>query len=358
MICASTLIVGALAVGSAVVRGALRASARALARASAWLWRACLRRRLRGPHHAERARCAVAKPRATRSREEAIRFGALGAGVLFLLAVARGPAADDPRRARAAQLHVVRRRAPRARAPRAASSRSSACSRCPASPSSSCALCSVTSIMGGFGHDLKRKILGNNAHIVVDVTAPGGFGDWEPKLAAVRAALAKSGGGAATPVVGGEAMASSASNTAGALVRGIDPDTIGDVIDLKNNIEVGKLRLPRAPREARRARRPTRSSAAAPAASRTSRAPTSASPPTSIPSLSEFLKQNDEGLPRRHHRPRARQVAPRARRRRGHAALADGRARPDGGDAAHAASSASRPSSTAACTSTTRRTRT
>jgi lipoprotein-releasing system permease protein len=106
---------------------------------------------------------------------------------------------------------------------------------------SSCALCSVTSIMGGFGHDLKRKILGNNAHIVVDVTRPGGFGDWEPKLAAVRSALAKTGGGSATPVAGGEAMGSSASNTAGVLVRGIDPETIGEVIDLKTNIEVGSF---------------------------------------------------------------------------------------------------------------------
>ena len=106
---------------------------------------------------------------------------------------------------------------------------------------SSCALCSVTSIMGGFGHDLKRKILGNNAHVVVDVTRPGGFGDWEPKLALVRAALARTGGGSATPVAGGEAMGSSASNTAGALVRGIDPETIGDVIDLKTNIEVGSF---------------------------------------------------------------------------------------------------------------------
>jgi len=95
--------------------------------------------------------------------------------------------------------------------------------------------------MGGFGHDLKRKILGNNAHMVVDVTRPGGFGDWETKLAKVRVALDKAGGGAATPVVGGEAMASSASNTAGALVRGIDPDTIGQVIDLKKNIEVGQF---------------------------------------------------------------------------------------------------------------------
>src|SRR5205814_1309844 len=30
---------------------------------------------------------------------------------------------------------------------------------------SSLALCAVVSIMGGFGGDLKRKILGNNAHI-------------------------------------------------------------------------------------------------------------------------------------------------------------------------------------------------
>lgn len=105
---------------------------------------------------------------------------------------------------------------------------------------SSCALCSVTSIMGGFGADLKRKILNNNAHIIVDVTRPGGFAEWEPKLETVREAL-RAEGGKATPVVGGDAMGSSASNTAGALVRGIDPETIGDVIDLEKNIEVGRF---------------------------------------------------------------------------------------------------------------------
>ena len=105
---------------------------------------------------------------------------------------------------------------------------------------SSCALCSVTSIMGGFGADLKRKILNNNAHIIVDVTRPGGISNWEPKLEAVRAAIGTHGG-KATPVVGGDAMGSSASNTAGALVRGIDPETIGQVIDLEKNIEVGRF---------------------------------------------------------------------------------------------------------------------
>ena len=105
---------------------------------------------------------------------------------------------------------------------------------------SSCALCSVTSIMGGFGYDLKRKILGNTAHIEVAVTRPGGFDDWQSKLAGVRAAV-RPLGGAATPVVAGEAMASSSTNTAGTLVRGIDPASIGDVINLKSNIEVGRF---------------------------------------------------------------------------------------------------------------------
>ena len=105
---------------------------------------------------------------------------------------------------------------------------------------SSCALCCVTSIMGGFGHDLKRKILDNTAHIVVDTRSPAGFENWKPALDRVRA-VAEERGGAATPVVGGDAMASSATNTAGVLVRGIDPETIGDVIKLLDNIEIGKF---------------------------------------------------------------------------------------------------------------------
>jgi lipoprotein-releasing system permease protein len=105
---------------------------------------------------------------------------------------------------------------------------------------SSCALCSVTSVMGGFGADLKRKILGNNAHIVVDAGRPGGFDDWEDKLDKLRLGIAAQGG-AATPVVTGDAMGSSASNTAGVLVRGIDTNTIATVIDLKQNIEFGKF---------------------------------------------------------------------------------------------------------------------
>src|SRR6185436_7895191 len=51
---------------------------------------------------------------------------------------------------------------------------------------SSLALCAVVSIMGGFGADLKRKILGNNAHIRIDTVQVGGFNDWEGVLRDVR----------------------------------------------------------------------------------------------------------------------------------------------------------------------------
>src|SRR5689334_8790263 len=77
---------------------------------------------------------------------------------------------------------------------------------------SSFALCAVVSIMGGFGADLKHKILGNNAHISIDSTAaadgeaPGLPGDkkdlgripWDDLLDKVRLVP---GVMAATPVV-------------------------------------------------------------------------------------------------------------------------------------------------------------
>ena len=100
------------------------------------------------------------------------------------------------------------------------------------------ALCAAVSIMGGFGADLKRKILDNNAHMKIEVRASGGVDDWEPLLERVR--LVK-GVQAATPIVAGEAMASSTANRAGTLIRGVDPDTIGTVVALLDNIEVGKF---------------------------------------------------------------------------------------------------------------------
>jgi len=103
---------------------------------------------------------------------------------------------------------------------------------------SSCALSSVVSVMGGFSQDLKRKILGNNAHIVIDTTAGVPFADYDAVLGKVRGIPGVVG---AAPVIHGEVMASSASNLAGVIVTGIEPSSIKSVIELVNNIEVGKL---------------------------------------------------------------------------------------------------------------------
>lgn len=177
-------------------------------------------------------------------RTEIIRFGALGAGVLFLLAVlaAALPTLLDALERRSFTSFVGARHV---RATKSGFLTVISVLSMSGVAVSSCALCSVTSIMGGFGADLKRKILGNNAHIVVDVTRTGGFSDWQHKLDVVRAALPA--GGMATPIVAGDAMGSSSSNTAGALVRGVDPATIGQVIDLEKNIEVGRFEYLTAP---------------------------------------------------------------------------------------------------------------
>jgi lipoprotein-releasing system permease protein len=104
---------------------------------------------------------------------------------------------------------------------------------------SALALCVVVAVMGGFGADLKRKILGNNAHVRIETKKVGGFTNWRDLADGVRSVP---GVKAVTPVAGGESMASSASNTAGVLLRGVDTETIGTVIDLLANIEVGKFK--------------------------------------------------------------------------------------------------------------------
>jgi lipoprotein-releasing system permease protein len=103
---------------------------------------------------------------------------------------------------------------------------------------SSCALSSVVSVMGGFSQDLKRKIIGNHAHITIDQESAAPWAGYDTVLNDVRLVP---GVVAATPVVQTEVMVSSPSNLAGVIVHGIDPGSIGTVIELPKDIEVGKL---------------------------------------------------------------------------------------------------------------------
>jgi lipoprotein-releasing system permease protein len=102
---------------------------------------------------------------------------------------------------------------------------------------SSCMLISVLSVMGGFRADLKKKILGNHAHIVID-QAFYELDDWQPLLRRTRETEGVVG---ATPFLQVEVMVSSLSNRAGAILRGIDPETVSEVTDLAHNMTHGKL---------------------------------------------------------------------------------------------------------------------
>jgi lipoprotein-releasing system permease protein len=102
---------------------------------------------------------------------------------------------------------------------------------------SSCMLISVLSVMGGFRADLTKKILGNRAHIVID-KASGTIENWKPLLERTRQTEGVVG---ATPFLQSEVMLSSLSNRGGAILHGIDPDTISEVTDLARNLTHGKL---------------------------------------------------------------------------------------------------------------------
>lgn len=103
---------------------------------------------------------------------------------------------------------------------------------------SSFALCAVISIMGGFGEDLKTKILDNNANIRIESPDTGGFEYWREILDEARTSP---GVFAATPVAGGEVMASSSTTTAGVQVYGIDTQSFGAVVDVPQRMEVGSF---------------------------------------------------------------------------------------------------------------------
>ncbi|MBI5482418.1 MAG: FtsX-like permease family protein [Deltaproteobacteria bacterium] len=84
------------------------------------------------------------------------------------------------------------------------------------------------SVMSGFEGDLKTKILGANAHVIVNKES-GAFLQDDPK---VRDLAELEAGTRMSPFLSSEVMILSASNQAGALLKGIEPGTITKVTDL------------------------------------------------------------------------------------------------------------------------------
>lgn len=85
----------------------------------------------------------------------------------------------------------------------------------------------VISVMAGFEEDLRDRIIGLDAHVVI--SSVDGIAQSERLLARLKEVPGISG---MTPYVEGEALVSSGDQTRGALVRGIDPESAASVLRL------------------------------------------------------------------------------------------------------------------------------
>lgn len=96
----------------------------------------------------------------------------------------------------------------------------------------------VLSVMSGFEADLKGKILGANAHMIVQ-KAGGDFFEWEESLKKVRENEHVLG---ASPFVFNEVMISSDSNLSGAIIKGVDVTSLNQVSDINTNVVQGTFK--------------------------------------------------------------------------------------------------------------------
>jgi lipoprotein-releasing system permease protein len=107
------------------------------------------------------------------------------------------------------------------------------------------ALTVVLSVMSGFEADLKKKILGHTAHGMVLTYGQDDFGDWRPIREKVLGVKGVTG---ATPFLYNEVMLSTGQNLTGAILKGVDVETIGTVTDLPGSLQEGELGWLREPR--------------------------------------------------------------------------------------------------------------
>jgi lipoprotein-releasing system permease protein len=96
----------------------------------------------------------------------------------------------------------------------------------------------VLSVMSGFEADLKGKIRGAKADIVITRKEDKPFSDWRK----VRGTIAQIPGVAAsTPYIESEVMLNAAGTPAGVVLRGIDPESAAAVLDLGRTLREGKI---------------------------------------------------------------------------------------------------------------------
>ena len=108
------------------------------------------------------------------------------------------------------------------------------------------ALIVVIGVMTGFKEDLRDKILGYYSHVVV-LKHTRGIDNYKGIIKEVEAVQ---GVKYATPFIYSQAMVSSKHNFIGVVLRGVDPETIGNVINIGKNMKQGSLsNLTRPPKD-------------------------------------------------------------------------------------------------------------
>ena len=93
----------------------------------------------------------------------------------------------------------------------------------------------VLSVMSGFEVDLRDKILGTNSHAVV-LNYVGTFSDYRDSMEVINGI---DGVKACTPFVYTELMVKHHDHVTGAIFKGVDVETVGEVTDLVNSLDLG-----------------------------------------------------------------------------------------------------------------------
>lgn len=99
-------------------------------------------------------------------------------------------------------------------------------------------LIATLAVMTGFSEDLRDKILGANAHVIVQGLRGGGISNYievSSKVAKLPHVVS------AAPFIQNEVMLSSPFSTTGTVIRGIDPQLEGKVTEIAKTLKVGKL---------------------------------------------------------------------------------------------------------------------
>lgn len=99
------------------------------------------------------------------------------------------------------------------------------------------ALIIVLSVMSGFVDDLQKKILGTNAHLVVlqHGESMRDYGEVMKRVQSIQGVVAT------TPFIFSQAMLTSEANVHGIVLRGIDPESAGKVINIESTLKSGTM---------------------------------------------------------------------------------------------------------------------